>query len=143
VAVTHERELLLVDQFRPPIRGRVIELPAGLVGDVPEFQDESIAEAAVRELREEVGYEAREIRLLTEGCSSPGLTDERVKLVMALNLNRVGDGGGDSQEDIIVHHVPLETVDRWLADQIARGKEVDFKVYAGLYFVRQALFVVR
>jgi ADP-ribose pyrophosphatase len=134
-AVTPEGEMLLVDQFRIPVRGRVIELPAGLVGDEAGTEGEDWQQAAQRELEEEVGYRAESFRLLTSGVSSAGLTDESVHLVLAEHLTRVGDGGGLVGEDIEVCKVPLREVPAWLADQCAAGKQVDFKVFAALFFL--------
>src|SRR5262245_44701250 len=61
VALTPAREIVLVEQYRPPVRRRVVELPAGLVGDVEGREAESLAAAAHRELVEETGFEAREM----------------------------------------------------------------------------------
>ena len=56
VAVTDEGKLLLVEQPRPPLNRNVIELPAGLAGDVAGQEGEELANAARRELLEETGY---------------------------------------------------------------------------------------
>src|SRR4051812_22417920 len=61
VAVTDDGKLILVEQFRPPVNKRVIEIPAGLAGDVAGREEESLETAARRELLEETGYEAREM----------------------------------------------------------------------------------
>jgi ADP-ribose pyrophosphatase len=135
LAVTPNREIILIDQYRIPMGGRVIELPAGLVGDVPGNERETLEQAARRELLEEVGYEAEDIKVLIHGASSAGITDERVHLVSASGLRRVAAGGGDSHEDIVVCHVPIDSVEDWLANQVKAGKDVDLKVFAGLYFV--------
>src|SRR5437763_12448041 len=58
VAVTDDRKLILVEQYRPPVGKRVIEIPAGLAGDAEGHRDEALETAAQRELREETGYEA-------------------------------------------------------------------------------------
>ena len=50
VAVTSDGRLLLVEQFRIPVGKNVIELPAGLVGDLPGQEEESLKLAAQREL---------------------------------------------------------------------------------------------
>lgn len=55
IAITDDRRLLLVEQFRPPVQARVIELPAGLAGDTAEAKDETLESAARRELLEETG----------------------------------------------------------------------------------------
>jgi|GEM_PF-41579 len=135
VARTPRGRLLLVEQFRPAIGGRVIELPAGLVGDTPEFAGEEMAQAVLRELREETGYEARKLTFLAHGASSAGLTPEIVTFYRATGLKKVAAGGGDGSESIIVHEVPLTGIRQWLLDRTAEGYTIDAKIYAGLYFV--------
>jgi ADP-ribose pyrophosphatase len=135
VAITPERELVLVEQHRMPVGKLVIELPAGLVGDIPGHEAESLAVAAQRELVEETGFEAREMRELVAGPIAVGVSDEVVTFFEARDLRRVGDGGGDDTEDIKVHVVPLATLDAFLDAQRAAGLAVDPKIFAGLYLV--------
>ncbi len=135
VALTEDGKLLLVEQFRPPLQKRVIELPAGLAGDVAGSENEALAEAAKRELLEETGYSAREMERLAEGPASAGICDEVLTLFRAKGIQRVTKGGGDGSEDIIVHEVPLPEVPTWLAQRQKEGLAVDLKVYAGLYFL--------
>jgi ADP-ribose pyrophosphatase len=135
VAVTEARELILVEQFRPPVNATVIELPAGLAGDLADAPTEDLAIAAQRELLEETGYAASEMVKLAEGPASAGLSDEVITLFLARGLTRQADGGGDDSESIVVHHVSLATIDEWLGEQTKGGKMVDLKVYAGLRFV--------
>jgi len=134
VAVTDQGALLLVEQHRPPVGGTVVELPAGLAGDLPGAEQEPLVEAARRELQEETGYEAQRWTELGMGYSSPGLTDESIMLFLAEGLRKTGPGGGDGDESIVVHEVPLPQLDGWLADRAAR---IDFKVYAGVYLARR------
>lgn len=134
VAVTSEGQLVLVEQYRIPLGRRVIELPAGLVGDGTGGEHEELADAARRELLEETGYEAARLEYLADGPSSAGLADEVYALFLARPAHRVGQGGGDQSEDIQVHLVPLEQADVWLEAQRRQGIMVDTKVYAGLYF---------
>jgi ADP-ribose pyrophosphatase len=136
VAITEDRRLLLVEQYRIPLLKNVLELPAGLVGDVPGEQHEEMATAARRELVEETGYEAAEMRWLAAGPSSAGLTSEVVDFFLATGLQRVGAGGGDHHENIVVHEVSLDTAPQWLAERAAAGVLIDPKVYAGLYLIR-------
>ena len=137
VALTPAGHVLLVEQYRIPVGGPVIELPAGLVGDEPQAGDETLEEAAQRELVEETGYRAGSLTLLTDGVSSAGLTDERIFLLRAWQLQRVGPGGGTGHESIQVHEVPIGQVDDWLEQQREQGRAIDFKVFAGLYFLRR------
>jgi len=133
VAITDQRKIILVEQYRIPLGAYTIELPAGLVGDESEHDDETIESAAFRELLEETGFEARQMKSLATGASSGGLTDECVTLMRAEGLVHRQPGGGNPEESITVHLVDLADVDRWLQQQQQRGCLVDFKVYAGLY----------
>ena len=56
VPVTRDGELVLIEQYRVPVDRPVIELPAGLAGDVPGTEGERLEAAARRELLEETGY---------------------------------------------------------------------------------------
>lgn len=138
VAITNERKIVLVEQYRIPLEASVIELPAGLVGDEPDKEDESMDSAAFRELLEETGYEAKTMSRLADGVSSGGLTDECVTLMLANGLERRHAGGGTSNESIIVHEVHLDDVLTWIKAQQLRGCLIDFKVYAGLYLAAAA-----
>lgn len=135
VAVTDEAKLLLVEQARPPLGKRVIELPAGLAGDIVGEESESLATAAHRELLEETGYEAQDAQLLTEGPSSAGLTDEMITFFAMTGLTKTGEGGGDASEDIIVHEVPLAELPEWLEQRRRSGWAIDPKIYVGLFWI--------
>ena len=134
VAVTNEEKLLIVEQYRAPVAARVLELPAGLAGDITGQEDEGLALAAQRELVEETGFVAQKMERLLEGPISAGLSDEVITLFRATGLRQVGPGGGDSNEDITVHEVPLDCAAQWLREANARGVLVDPKVLAGLYY---------
>lgn len=133
VAVTTERELVLVEQQRVPLGCRVIELPAGLAGDGG--GTEELVEAARRELLEETGFEAADWAWLTSGPTSAGLTNETNTFFRATGLRAVHPGGGDEHEQIHVHRVPLDRILPWLEAKARGGAMIDPKVYAGLYFV--------
>ena len=134
LAVTPEGDLLLVEQFRPPVGTTVIELPAGLAGDIAGAEDEDLSVAARRELEEETGWTAARMVRLTGGPVSAGLTSEVVTFFRAEGLTRIGPGGGDASEDIAIHSVPLADAPAFLAAREAAGAVVDPKVYAALYF---------
>ena len=136
VAVTADQEIVLVEHFRKPGDARVIEIPAGLVGD-HEDPDEPILLAAARELEEETGYAAEKMELLMECPSSAGMSDEVITFIRASGLTRVGPGGGDASEDIETHVIPLTEVDDWLAAQQAAGMSLDPKVFTALYWLQK------
>ncbi len=133
VAVTPADRVLFVEQFRPPISARTIEMPAGLVGDHGEV--EAMEKAALRELLEETGWAADRVDYLMQGPSSSGMSNEIIGFVRARGLRRVHAGGGDASENITVHEVPRTEVAEWLDSKRRDGFSIDPKLYAGLYFI--------
>jgi 8-oxo-dGTP pyrophosphatase MutT (NUDIX family) len=93
--LTAEGELVLIRQERIPIRATIWEVPAGQVDESTEDNSDEIAAGALRELREETGYQLApggELIRLGEFFSSPGFTDERAHLFLArpVELSREG-----------------------------------------------------
>lgn len=131
VPLTADGEIVLIEQYRMAVKSRVIELPAGLVGD--QDLQETMETAARRELHEETGYEGEMVYLM-RGPLSPGISSEVADFYLAVNAAKTGSGGGDESEEIIVHTVPLGEIGDWLKQQRAAGKYIEPKVYAGLYF---------
>ncbi len=124
--------VIFVEQHRPPVGRRVVELPAGLAGDLGEEEFET---AARRELEEETGWTADRLVHLSTGPSSAGLTDELIVLFRAEELRKIGPGGGDDSEEIIVHTVPRGQMMAWLRSREAAGLFIDPKVWAGLFWL--------
>lgn len=133
LAITPQREIVLVEQYRIPVQARTLELPAGIIGDSAEFADESVEDSALRELLEETGYRGTSARLILRGPTAPGLTSEFSNIVQVDGLQKVHGGGGVDGEDITVHVVPLDQIDDWLEGQRARGLLIEPKIYAALY----------
>ena len=138
VAVTKSRKIILVEQFRPPFGTNVIELPAGLAGDLEHAPDEDLSEAARRELLEETGYAAGSLQPVSSGPTSAGLSDESVTMFLATELTKVNEGGGVDGEEIQVHEVHLDDVDQWLQERMSLGQTISARVYGGLYFAQRA-----
>ena len=136
LAMTEDKRVILTEQLRPPVGRKVIELPAGLAGDIPLQRDEPLEVAAKRELKEETGYEAKNWTVLTEGTSSAGMTDELVTIFYATGLTKVNEGGGVGGENIKVHYVDQLDIPYWCRDQQSRGLLVDFKIFSALYLAR-------
>lgn len=136
VPLTDQDELVLVEQYRIPVQAQVIELPAGLVGDLDD-PEESLLTAAHRELEEETGFRAGTLTPFLECPSSAGLTDETIAFYLAENLEQVGAGGGDQSENILVHRVALAGVDEWLVRMMQKGCMLDPKIYAALYWMNR------
>ena len=135
VAVTPEDRVLFVEQYRVPIQQFTIEMPAGLIGDAGHADDDDVAGAARRELEEETGWACGRVEWLHSGPSSAGMSTEMMHFVRALDLRKVGEGGGDDTEDIIVHEVPRKDAGAWLRAMSEKGYSIDPKVFAGLWFL--------
>lgn len=138
LALTDDRRVILTEQYRPPVGRQVIELPAGLAGDIPLQEDEPLVVAAQRELKEETGYVAKNWTMLLEGTSSAGMTDERVTIFLATGLTKMTEGGGVGDENIRVHYVYQTDVAKFCRDRQAGGCFVDFKIFAALHLARAA-----
>ncbi len=118
-------QVLLLRQYRHAASGVIWEIPAGVLepGEVPE-------DCARRELREETGATADDIRLLTSIYTTPGFTDERIYLYLATGLS-IEDQSLEADELIEVATRPLSTVMEMIRD----GEIVDGKTIVALLYV--------
>ncbi len=118
--------VILVEQYRVPLKSMSLELPAGLVGD--EEEGEEVDAAAIRELEEETGYRAERMVKLGRFHASPGMSSEGFTLLRAEGLTKVGEGGGVEGEDIQVHRVPLAEVPAFVETKRREGAAMDVKL---------------
>ena len=104
VPIDDNENVLLVRQYRHPAKQYLLEVPAGLI----ETEEEPDI-AAMRELREEIGYSSNNLRLLGGFWSSPGFTDEYMYCYIARDLveNRLP---ADDDENIEVESIPITQV---------------------------------
>ncbi len=135
LAVTPDDKVLFVEQYRVSILQNTIEMPAGLVGDLADQADESAQLAAQRELEEETGYRCERVEFVHRGPSSSGMSTEMITFVRAWKLEKVGPGGGDETENIVVHEVSRSEAGAWLFARAAAGYSIDPKLFAGLWLI--------
>jgi ADP-ribose pyrophosphatase len=120
VAVDEDERVLLIQQYRHPIRHRDWEVPAGLL----DVAGETPLESAVRELAEEADLVASSWEPLVSVFSTPGGNDEVVHLFLARGLSSAGDAHPREAEeaDIRVEWVPLgDVVEGVLAGRLRNG----------------------
>ncbi len=106
LALDEQQRVLIVRQYRHPVRQRLWELPAGLL-DVP---GENPLHAAQRELYEEAHCKAGEWKVLVDFYTSPGGTDEALRLFLATDLAEAeGDryAAHGEELEIEIARVPL------------------------------------
>jgi ADP-ribose pyrophosphatase len=105
-ALDADDRLMMIYQYRHAVRRRLWEMPAGLL----DHAGEDALETARRELEEEVGLAADEWSVLIDVVSSPGFSDESVRVFLATGLHDVGrpDLAADDEEaDLETHWVAL------------------------------------
>ncbi len=113
VALDDEGRVLLVNQYRHPVGRRLDELPAGLL-DQP---GEPALAAAQRELAEEAGLAADTWHVLVDVLTSPGMSDEAVRLFLVRDLRVVDRDVQEHEElDLTTQWVPLEDAVRQVLD---------------------------
>ncbi|MFD3329112.1 NUDIX domain-containing protein [Streptomyces sp. NPDC058701] len=106
LALDEDQRVLVLKQFRHPVRHRLWELPAGLL-DVP---GENPLHAAQRELYEEAHVKAEQWHVLADFFSSPGGSDEAVRIFLARNLAEAEGKRfevSDEEADMEIARVPL------------------------------------
>ena len=115
--LSDDGQVHLVKQYRDAVAETLLELPAGkLEGEeVPQ-------ECARRELAEELGYEAEDLRQLAEFYTSPGFCDEKMYVYLAKGLKKLSKDG-DSEEFIEAVSRPLLPLEG-LLEGIRDGKSV-------------------
>jgi ADP-ribose pyrophosphatase len=133
VALTARGEIVLAEEFRPPMNAPVVSLPAGLVGDEG---PEDPSEAARRELAEETGHAAERLVRLARGPGSAGQSSEMITFFLAEPAERVGDQAAHDRGKIRVHVVPVAELFAWTARREAEGVVIDPKIWAGLYLAQ-------
>jgi 8-oxo-dGDP phosphatase len=83
VALDENERMLLVRQYRHPVRHRLLEPPAGIL----DIAGENYRIAAERELWEEAATKAADWRVLVDAFTSPGMTTEAVRIFLARELS--------------------------------------------------------
>jgi 8-oxo-dGTP pyrophosphatase MutT (NUDIX family) len=125
VALDHDGDVVLVSQYRHPVQARLDELPAGLLDVV----DEPAVIAAQRELAEEAALTAGMWDVLVDLYTSPGMSDEAIRIFLARDLAEVpvADRFVPEHEELTltVSRVPLaEAVRRVLAGELTNAAAV-------------------
>ncbi|NDJ21307.1 NUDIX domain-containing protein [Nostoc sp. B(2019)] len=112
--ITSTREIVFVRQYRHAVGKFFLELPAGSF----EPEKESAEAAAIRELQEETGYSAQQIKKITTLYDKPSKDTNQIHLFLAENVRKVGEQQLDITEEIEVVLIPIESV----LDKVFQGE---------------------
>lgn len=134
--MTHERKILLIRQERIPIREAIWEMPSGQI-DNHDADQEEIKKVALRELREEAGYElVKDGELIAIGhyFSSPGFTDERGYFFLARPVQRCKEPPDRDEAESILdcREFTVEQIRRMIAENEIRDANT-LSLMAGLW----------
>jgi ADP-ribose pyrophosphatase len=132
VPLLDDGSVLLVNQFRYPVKKNLFELPAGKldVGEDPKV-------CAGRELEEETGYTAGTLTKLISIYTTPGFCNEQLHLFVATGLKKLPGGQRleEGEMDLTVKAFPIDEALEMIENQII----VDGKTICGIFMVERQL----
>jgi len=122
-----QERVLLIRQYRHPVRAPLLELPAGLL----DLDGEPASVAAARELAEEAGVAAARWDVLIDAFSSSGMSDEAVRIFLARDVRPAPDTGFEPADE------EADLAPRWLhlthaIDQVVAGEITNALCVMGL-----------
>ena len=125
VALTKNREVVLIEQFRHGTENVILEIPGGLIdeGEKPEI-------AARRELTEETGFEPQEMIYLGKSYPNPAIQSNTIYHYLALDCEKTGTENFDEHESISTKLFPIEEVPRLVEE----GKITHALAVTGFYY---------
>lgn len=129
VALTDDGNVVLVKQFRKPMEKVVTELPAGKIE-----KGEDPLETMKRELKEETGYTASNLKLMAEFNPSVGYTNETLYIYLATGLVP-GKPQPDEHEALEIKEIPLDDA----IQMVVNGEITDGKTMTGLLLTKYFL----
>lgn len=129
VPVDEDNNIIMVRQYRIGADRKLLEIPAGGIN-----KGEDAYTAAVRELAEETGYKANEVRHLIDVHSAPAYTSECVYIYYARDLYEA-QKNPDEDEIIEVEKYGIDE----LIDMIMNGDITDGKTIAGIFALKRVL----
>jgi 8-oxo-dGDP phosphatase len=123
VVAYDDGQILLLHQYRHPVRQRLWELPAGLL----DVEGEPASTAAQRELAEEAGVQAARWETLVDTFPSPGMSNEAIRIFLARGISELSEQHErvDEEADLEVHWMPLDdAVERVMHGEITNAMAV-------------------
>lgn len=129
VAITNENKVVLVKQYRKAIEKAIWEIPAGKLE-----QGENPRDCAIRELKEETGYTANNIKLIHKFYTSAGFSNQKIYIYLATDLE-AGEASLEEDEFLDVQEVDLKEI----YEMIKKNDIEDAKTSIGLLLAKELL----
>lgn len=132
IAITNDKKIVFVEQYRKPLERSLVEIPAGKLepGEEPKT-------TALRELEEETGYTTNDLDYVTSFATSPGFADEVIHLYLATDIQKA-ENKLEADEDEFVELIEATKEE---AEQFEQEERIwDAKTaYAMIYVKAQGL----
>jgi ADP-ribose pyrophosphatase len=126
IAVTREREVVLIEQYRYGAEEILLEIPGGIIDG-----DENPGDAAKRELLEETGYSSEHWVSLGSSLPNPALQNNTVYHYLALDCEKNAETAFDEHESMVTKLTPLSAID----EMIRSGAISQSQVIAAFHFL--------
>lgn len=123
VPITNEKEIVFVKQYRKAAETALLEIPAGKL----EINEQPI-ECAIRELKEETGFETKKMEYILDYFSSPGFTNEKIHIFIATGVI-YGEATPEEDEYIDIVKVAIDDA----MNMISNGTIKDGKTIIGIF----------
>ena len=129
VALTDDDKVVLIKQFRKPIEQVIWEIPAGKleIGETPK-------ECAIRELKEDTGYSAKNIKLIHKFFTSSGFSNQKIYIFLATGLTK-GEHKFDEDEIIEKYEIDINEA----RNMIIKNEIEDAKTAIGILLAKELI----
>jgi ADP-ribose pyrophosphatase len=127
IPIKDDGKIILVKQFRYPLQITLIELPAGKLD-----KDEDPLNCATRELEEETGYKAKEIKKLGQIYTAPGYCTEILHIYSAKGLIPGNFNREEGEQGMEILEYSIDEIQK----MIISGKITDAKTIVGVYYLK-------
>jgi len=129
VPIKDDGKIILVKQFRYPLQNTLIELPAGKLD-----KDEDPLVCATRELEEETGYKAKEIKKLGKIYTAPGYCTEILHIYSARGLTPGNHNREEGEQGMEIFELSINEIEK----MITNGEITDAKTIVGIFYLKNS-----